>query len=139
MDAIALPHAVPVPDPVEEEWHQPRPVRTGASRRPAATVIQVTAVGVGLMALLTLAAGLVVLLAALRTAAAERRFEAALMRSLGASRPRLQAVAVAELAVSGGVSGLLGGLAAAAGGYVAARQLFGLSYAFPWWIVVAPS
>ncbi|BAU58486.1 hypothetical protein HH1059_17980 [Halorhodospira halochloris] len=91
---------------------------------------------VEIIASLTLLAGLIVLLAALRTAAAERRFEASLMRALGASRRRLGRAAVAELAFTGALAGALAGVGAAAGGYFAARELFELDYSFPWLVVL---
>lgn len=91
---------------------------------------------VEVIAVMTLLSGVVVLLAALRTAAAERRFEASLMRALGASRWRLDGAALAELALTGALAGGLAGLGAAAGGYFAARRLFDLDYSFSWWVVL---
>ncbi len=111
------------------------PVDVGAILETARRIVGQGARVVELMAALTLAAGVVVLLAALRTAAAERRFEASLLRALGASRRRLEALAVVELAASGALAGLLAGVAAATAGYLAAGQLFDLAYAFPWPVV----
>ncbi|ABM62830.1 ABC transporter permease [Halorhodospira halophila] len=121
---------------LNERFPGATPLDVGAILDTARRIIGQGARVVELMAALTLVAGVVVLLAALRTAAAERRFEASLLRALGASRRRLEAIAVAELAASGALAGLLAGIAAASGGYLAARHLFDLTYAFPWGVVV---
>lgn len=61
----------------------------------------------------TLLAGLLVLFAALQTTHDERRFEAAVLRSLGASRARVTAGLAAEFLMLGCVTGLLAATAAA--------------------------
>lgn len=88
---------------------------------------------VELMALLTLFAGIVVLLAALQVTREERRFEGALLRSLGASRKLIRRLALGEFLLLGGTAGLLAGLGAATAGQLMASRLFELDYAFnPW-------
>ena len=57
-------------------------------------------------------AGLLVLYAALNSAADERRFELAVMRALGASRQQLRAALLAKLAAIGGLAGLIAALGA---------------------------
>lgn len=91
---------------------------------------------VELMAALTIAAGLLVLLAALQITGAERQFESALLRALGASRGHIRALARAEFLLLGALSGGLAGLAAALAGYVVARELFELDYAVNWLLVL---
>lgn len=119
-----------------DEFPGVTPVDVGTILSTVRSIVGQGARVVELMAGLTLIAGVVVLLAALRTAAAERRFEASLLRALGASRRRLEAMAVGELAASGALAGVLAGGAAAAGGYFAAQQLFDLAYPFPTFIVL---
>ena len=62
--------------------------------------------------LFTIAAGLVVLYAAVHTSRDERRQEIALLRTLGAQGPRLAADLMAEFATLGALAGLLGAVAA---------------------------
>jgi putative ABC transport system permease protein len=83
---------------------------------------------VELMAMLTLAAGVVVLLAALQITGEQRRFESALLRALGASRGRIRRLARAEFWLVGATAGLLAGAVAAVAGHVLAQQLFELDY-----------
>ncbi len=85
---------------------------------------------VELMALLTLLAGLVVLLAALQVTREERQFESALLRAMGARRALIRRLAGVEFLLLGGVAGLLAGTAATIAGVVIGRQLFELDYAF---------
>lgn len=118
-----------------DEFPAVTPVDIGTILSTVRRIVSQGARVVELMAGLTLIAGVVVLLAALRTAAAERRFEGSLLRALGASRRRLEVMAVAELALSGALAGVLAGGAAAIGGYLAAQQLFDLAYPFPWGVV----
>ena len=84
-----------------------------------------------------LAAGLVVVYAALASSRDERINEAAVMRSLGASRRQLFAAQMIELAASG----LLAGLMAAAGsmlvGWILASQVFAFPYRPAWWLPLA--
>jgi putative ABC transport system permease protein len=79
--------------------------------------------------LFTLAAGLVVLQAAIASTQDERRFDAAVLRTLGASRKQLTAAQVAEFAVLGAVAGLLGAAAASAIGYGLADRVFNVPFA----------
>ncbi len=82
---------------------------------------------VELMALLTVVAGIVVLLAALQITREERQFESALFRSLGASRRLIRRLTLTEFAAVGTLAGGLGGLGAAVAGYEMAGRLFELS------------
>lgn len=86
--------------------------------------------------LFTLAAGLIVLYAALVSAFAERRYELALLRALGASRSQLRQALLAELAAVGALAGVLAGGGALVLGQVLGRQLFSLE--MPWNLAVLP-
>jgi putative ABC transport system permease protein len=76
----------------------------------------------------TLLAGLVVLQAALRATADERRFESSLLRAFGARRGQVLGYALAEFAAIGLLAGLAAATAAAAIGAVVAVHWLGL----PW-------
>ncbi len=75
----------------------------------------------------SLAAGLLVLLAALAATADERRFEAALLRTLGAHRRQLSIAVLGEFAVLGLLAGTIAVIGAAALGSVLARAVFRLA------------
>ena len=87
--------------------------------------------------LFTLGAGVVVLLAAVQSTRDERRFEAAVLRAIGASRRRLRSAALAEYAALGFASGLLGALAATLVAWALAVRIFNLPYSVDWrvWVV----
>ncbi|QBJ78585.1 ABC transporter permease [Aquitalea sp. USM4] len=80
------------------------------------------------MFVLALAAGVLVLWAALAATRDERLFDIALMRALGASDRQVRAVILAELAWLGAFTGLLAALGAMGVGGIAASKLFNL----PW-------
>jgi putative ABC transport system permease protein len=89
--------------------------------------------------LFTVLAGLVVLYAALATTQDERLYQAAVMRTLGASRVQLRRAILAEFAVLGALAGLLAAAGATATGYAVGTQVLNLPYTFDWtiWIVGA--
>jgi len=81
----------------------------------------------------TLAAGIVVLYAAIQTTLSERRKEIAVLRTLGATRRRISMGLVAEFAILGMLAGAIGALGASVTGYMLARFAFGVQYDFdPW-------
>ncbi len=85
---------------------------------------------VELMALLTLAAGILVLLAALQITGEERRFESALLRALGATGRRIRGMARMEFWLVGALAGLIAGLVATIAGVFIAAGLIDLDYPF---------
>jgi putative ABC transport system permease protein len=87
--------------------------------------------------LFTLAAGVVVLLAAVQSTRDERRYESAMLRTLGASRGTVLQGVAAEFSALGFLSGTLAAFGATGVGWVLARRLFSLQYTFdPWvWVV----
>jgi putative ABC transport system permease protein len=90
--------------------------------------------------LFALAAGLVVLYAALLATQDERTQESAIMRALGASRTQVLSAQRAEFGVIGLVAGLLAALGATGIGYVLATRVFQFDYQFNAWIwVVGPA
>jgi putative ABC transport system permease protein len=84
--------------------------------------------------LFTLAAGLVVLYAAIASTRDEREFETAVMRALGASRRQIAATQFAEFALMGALAGLLASGGASALGYVLALKVLNVPYAGNGWI-----
>ena len=76
----------------------------------------------------TLLAGLVVLLAAAQATRDERRFESAILRTLGASRRLVLAGVAVEFLVLGLLAGLLAAAGASVAGYFLAREVFNLAY-----------
>jgi putative ABC transport system permease protein len=87
--------------------------------------------------LFTLAAGVVVLLAAVQSTRDERRYESAMLRTLGASRGTVLQGVAAEFSALGFLSGTLAAFGATGVGWVLARRLFSLQYTLdPWvWVV----
>ncbi|HWG66937.1 MAG TPA: FtsX-like permease family protein, partial [Rhodanobacteraceae bacterium] len=93
---------------------------------------QVTAAARWVLAF-SLLAGALVLAAALTMSAAERRHEAALLRTLGARRDQLRMAALCEFGLLGLISGLTALLASAAAGAWLARAVFRIhAFAPPW-------
>ncbi|MGC8517198.1 MAG: ABC transporter permease [Steroidobacteraceae bacterium] len=80
--------------------------------------------------LFTLAAGLIVLLAAVRSSGEQRRFESAMLRALGASRATVAQGIWAEFAALGALAGLIGAAGASAGAWYVTREVLNLPYVF---------
>ena len=78
--------------------------------------------------LFTLLAGLAVLYAAIQANQDERRYESAVLRTLGARKPVLLRGLIAEFMTLGALAGLLAGLAATALAWVLAAQVFHFPY-----------
>ena len=84
--------------------------------------------------LFTLAAGLVVLYAAIASTRDEREYEAAVMRTLGASRRQIAATQFAEFSLMGALAGLLAAAGASALGYVLVLKVLNVPYIGNYWI-----
>ena len=84
--------------------------------------------------LFTLAAGVVVLLAAVQSTRDERRYESAILRTLGASRGTVLQGVAAEFSALGFLSGTLGAFGATVVGWALARWLFSLQYTLDPWL-----
>ena len=120
------------------------------ARFPSVTVIDVGALLTqvrGIMAratgavefvfMFTLAAGLVVLFAALQATQAERLYDATIMKTLGASRRVVaQAIAV-EFTVLGVCAGLVGAAGAWLTGWLVATRVMRVDYGFDPWLFAA--
>jgi putative ABC transport system permease protein len=86
--------------------------------------------------LFTLVAGVIVLLAAVQATRDERRYESAMLRTLGASRMTVLQGVAAEFSALGFLSGTLAAVGATTIGWVIARRLFSLTYTFDGWVWV---
>jgi putative ABC transport system permease protein len=84
-----------------------------------------------------LAAGLMVLVAAVHSTRDERRYESAMLRTLGASRGVVFQGVASEFVVLGALSGLLAAAGATGVGWILASEVFDLKYsANPWvWLI----
>ena len=87
--------------------------------------------------LFTLAAGITVLLAAIQATRDERRYESAMLRTLGASRRVVLTGVAAEFTALGMLSGTLAAFGATVAGWLLATELFKLEYTVdPWvWVI----
>ena len=86
--------------------------------------------------LFTLAAGVVVLLAAVQSTRDERRYESAMLRTLGASRSTVLQGVAAEFSALGFLSGTLAAFGATAVGWILAERLFSLQFTVDPWVWV---
>jgi putative ABC transport system permease protein len=80
----------------------------------------------------TLFAGLTVLLAAVQSSRDERRYESAMLRTLGASRATVLQGILAEFLTLGLLSGLLAAAGASIAAYFVDTRVLELHYAFDW-------
>jgi putative ABC transport system permease protein len=85
----------------------------------------------------TLAAGLVVLAAALAGSQDERTRESAILRALGASRSQLVRAQALELMLGGAASGLLASLGAVLLAWLLAHSVFDFPFVPRWWTIPA--
>ncbi len=84
--------------------------------------------------LFTLLAGIAVLLAAIQSTREERRYESAMLRTLGASRRTVLQGVAAEFIALGLLAGTLAALGASVAGYFVATRLFNLEYGLDPWV-----
>jgi len=99
-------------------------------------VIDKAAIAVQSVFVFTLLAGLTVLLAAVQASRDERRFESAMLRTLGASRRTVRAGVLAEFVTLGLLAGLLAAAGASVGGYLIAKYVLEVTYTFDAWVWV---
>ncbi len=99
-------------------------VDVAAIVRQLQSIMDQVAQAVQFVFLFTLLAGIIVLYAALASAAEERRYELAVMRALGARREQLRRALLAEFAAIGGLAGLIASLGAMGVGQLLANKAF---------------
>ena len=105
-------------------------IDTGAIFNQVQSIVDQVVRAVEFLFVFTLAAGLLVLYAALLSSRDERTREAALLRALGASRRQLTRAQLAEFVGIGGLAGLMAAAGATATGWVLATQAFDFPYSF---------
>ena len=86
--------------------------------------------------LFTLLAGLVVLIAAVQASREERRYESAMLRTLGANRSTVLKGLLAEFAALGVLSGILASAGASVAGVYVARRVLQIPYTPDPWVWV---
>ncbi len=94
------------------------------------TIMERVTLAVEFIFLFTILAGLAVLYAAIQANQDERRFESAVLRTLGAKKKTLLLGLFAEFTTLGALSGLLAGLAATSLAWVMAETIFKFDYQF---------
>jgi len=92
------------------------------------SIIDRASLAVQYVFLFTLLAGVVVLLAAVQVTRDERRFESAILHTLGARRGQILRGIAAEFVALGSLAGFLAALGASAVGFLLARFVFDLEY-----------
>jgi len=100
-------------------------------------IIDQVVLAVEFVFIFTLVAGLIVLYAAIVAVQDERMLEAAMLRTLGASRGQVMRAQLSEFVAIGALAGLLAATGASALGYVLASKILNVAYVFnPWlWVV----
>jgi putative ABC transport system permease protein len=93
-------------------------------------VMDKAALAVQAVFIFTLLAGLTVLWAAVQSSRDERRYESAILRTLGASKKRVLTGVATEFIVIGLLAGILAASGASLAGYLLAENLFELEYHF---------
>jgi putative ABC transport system permease protein len=111
-------------------------VDTSAVFRQVQAVLEQVITAVEFLFIFTLAAGVLVLYAALASSRDERVREAGLLRALGASRQQLSRAQLAELACIGALAGLLAAIGASAIGWALAEFAFEFDYRLSPWVFV---
>jgi len=96
-------------------------------------VLEQAVAAVQLLFVFTLAAGAVVLAAALAASRDERQFEAAVLRALGATRTQLLRAQCLELLAVGSLAGVLAAAGASVLAWVLATQVFELTWHWRLW------
>jgi putative ABC transport system permease protein len=103
-------------------------IDVGEIMRQVQAIIEQVSRAVEFVFLFTLLGGLLVLQAAIAATQDERRFDAAILRTLGASRAQLSAAQIAEFLVLGSLAGLLAAAGASATGYVLSDRVFQIPF-----------
>jgi putative ABC transport system permease protein len=103
-------------------------IDVGEIMRQVQTIIEQVAKAVEFVFLFTLLGGLLVLQAAIAATQDERQFDAAILRTLGASRSQLAAAQNAEFLVLGALAGALAAGGATALGYVLSDRVFQIPF-----------
>ncbi|GAB3508380.1 ABC transporter permease [Pseudoxanthomonas daejeonensis] len=118
--------------PVAREFPNVSVLEIDAILQRVREVIEQVAQAVQLVMGFSLAAGVLVLLAALQATAGERRYDSAVLRTLGARHGQLRGAVLVEFGALGLLAAILAVGAAAIIGTLVSRQLFELALSPPW-------
>jgi putative ABC transport system permease protein len=112
-------------------------IDVGELLRQVRAIVEQVARAVEFVFLFTLAGGVLVLEAAIAATQDERLYDAAVLRTLGASRRQLRAAQLAEFLALGMLSGLVASGGATATAYVLADRVFHIPFEWnPWlWVI----
>ncbi|QEI07060.1 FtsX-like permease family protein [Pigmentiphaga aceris] len=110
---------------------------TGAILRQVESVLNQVTAAVQFLFIFTLAAGVLVLYAALASTRDERVHEAGLLRALGATRRQLSMAQWLELSAIGALAGILASFGATATAWLLARFAFNFTLSLNLWVWVA--
>jgi putative ABC transport system permease protein len=105
-------------------------IDVGEILRQVQSIMDQVARAVEFVFLFTLVGGVLVLEAAIAATQDERRYDAAVLRTLGASERQLSAAQIAEFLALGALAGLLAAAGATAIGYVLANRVFQIPFAW---------
>jgi putative ABC transport system permease protein len=106
------------------------------------SIMDQVALAVEFVFLFTLLGGVLVLESAIATTQDERSYDAAVLRTLGASKRQLSAAQIAEFLALGSLAGLLAAAGATATGYVLADRVFDIPFSWDpmlWLIAIVGS
>ncbi len=103
-------------------------IDVGELIRQVQSIVDQVATAVEFVFLFTLLGGLLVLQSAIAATQDERRFDAAILRTLGASQAQLSAAQVAEFLVLGALSGLLAAAGASAVAFFLSDRVFQIPF-----------
>ncbi|HEY7903378.1 MAG TPA: FtsX-like permease family protein [Casimicrobiaceae bacterium] len=109
-------------------------IDVGELLRQVSAIVEQVARAVQFVFLFTLAGGVLVLEAAIAATQDERLFDAAVLRTLGASRRQLTAAQLAEFLALGLLSGLVAAGGATATAYVLADRVFHIPFGWDPWL-----
>ena len=123
--------------PVAREFPNVSVLEIDAILQRVREVIERVAQAVQLVMGFSLAAGVLVLLAALQATAGERRYDSAVLRTLGARHGQLRGAVLVEFGALGLLAAILAVGAAAIIGTLVSRQLFELALSPPWLSLLA--
>jgi len=103
-------------------------IDVGEILRQVQAIMERVARAIEFVFLFTLAGGLLVLQAAIASTQDERRYDAAVLRTLGASQSQLRGAQIAEFLLLGAIAGLVAAAGATAIGYVLADRVFNIPF-----------
>ncbi|MHC4938600.1 MAG: ABC transporter permease [Planctomycetota bacterium] len=122
----------PLQDSLASQYPNITMIRVRPILEQVVTLLEKLAIGVRALGAFTVFAGLAILAGAISAATLRRRREAALLKTLGATRKGVGALFITEYGLLGGVAGLLGSLGALALAWGFLEGIADLEFGWPW-------